>query len=59
MLVKFQTIRKDTKVSTVRSNTVNIMARNFRRRAIKTLANCEGKVEEKTETLSNIMSNDI
>jgi len=46
MLVRFQTIRKDTKVSSAtRSNTVNIMARNFRKRAVKELVNAEAQVE--------------
>jgi len=59
MLVRFQTIRKDTKVSTIRSNTVNIVARNFRRRAVKALANCDASVEDKSDTLTNIISSDI
>lgn len=46
ILVRFQTIRKDTKVSTTtRSNTVNIMARNFRKRAVKELANADAQLE--------------
>ena len=61
MLVRFKTIRKDTKVTTtMRSNTVNIMAKTLRKRAVKEIiGSSDTRYEDKSDTLSKILSNEI